>query len=100
MAKSIIQSDRSYCFLCGRNGNGDRLEEHHIFFGIANKKIADKHGLTVYLCGNRCHRLGEKSVHKNAVICRKLQAYAQKKAMKYYNWTIDDFRSFYGKSYI
>ena len=40
------------CFLCGRNGRGDRLERHHIF-GAANRKLSEKYGLTVWLCGDR-----------------------------------------------
>ena len=31
MQKSIIQADRKVCFLCGRNGNWDPLECHHVF---------------------------------------------------------------------
>lgn len=52
------------CFLCGRNGRGDRLERHHIFGG-ARRPLSEKYGLTVYLCGNRCHRSGEFSAHRN-----------------------------------
>lgn len=100
MAKSIIQSDNSQCYICGRNGCGDRLEEHHIFFGTANKQIADKYGLTVHLCGARCHRLGKESVHQNARVCRMLQAKAQEIAMEYYDWSVEDFISVIGKNYL
>lgn len=44
------------CFLCKRNGSGDRLERHHIFGG-ANRWKSEKLGLVVWLCGERCHRL-------------------------------------------
>ena len=54
------------CFLCGRNGRGDRLERHHIFGG-ARRPLSEKYGLVVYLCGERCHRTGEYSCHKNAI---------------------------------
>lgn len=48
--KSILQKDRA-CYLCGRiNG----LEMHHIFGGVANRKISEKYGLKVWLCHN-CH---------------------------------------------
>ena len=50
MAESIIQKDRE-CFFCGRMTG---LERHHIFGGMANRKISEKYGLTVYLC-HECH---------------------------------------------
>lgn len=100
MAKSIIQSDTSKCYFCERNGNGDRLEEHHIFFGTANRKKSEKYGLTVHLCGNRCHRNGQYSAHRNATLCRKLQAEAQEIAMQHYGWSIEDFIREFGKNYL
>lgn len=100
MAKSIIQKDSSYCYLCERHGNDDRLEEHHIYFGIANRSKSEKYGLKVHLCGNRCHRLGKESVHKNIKVCRELQAHAQRIAMKHYGWSVEQFRAIFGKSYI
>lgn len=42
--------DERVCWLCGRNGNGDPLECHHIFGGAMRKK-SEKYGLKVYLCG-------------------------------------------------
>ena len=50
--------DERVCWLCGRNGNGDPLECHHIFGGAMRKK-SEKYGLKVYLCGDRCHRNGD-----------------------------------------
>lgn len=99
MAKSILQNEKR-CFLCNRNGAEDRLEEHHIFFGIANRAKSEEYGLKVYLCGIRCHRLGKESVHKNASVCRRLQAYTQVKAMQKYKWTEDDFREIFGRNYL
>ena len=50
MAKSIIKNDRE-CYLCGKTVN---LERHHIFAGVANRKISETYGLWVYLCHD-CH---------------------------------------------
>ena len=50
MAKSIIKNDRE-CYLCGKTVN---LERHHIFGGVANRKISEQLGLWVYLCHD-CH---------------------------------------------
>jgi hypothetical protein len=50
--KSILQSDK-VCYICGRTVG---LERHHIFGGVANRKISEKYGLWVWLCGTTCHR--------------------------------------------
>lgn len=87
------------CFLCGRNGQGDRLELHHIYSG-ANRKLSDKYGLVVLLCGNRCHRTGAYSAHQNAEIAHYLHRYGQQKAMQEQGWTTEDFRKVFGKNYL
>lgn len=76
MPRSIIQDDPTHCYLCGRNGYEDPLELHHVFGG-PRRHLADEDGLTVYLCGARCHRLGKFSAHNNRTIRRMLQAEAQ-----------------------
>jgi methionine aminopeptidase len=87
------------CFLCGRNGNGDRLERHHIFGG-SRRKLSEKYGLVVDLCGDRCHRNGRYSVHKNAEVQKYLHEYGQKKAMEENVWTVREFINVFGKNYI
>jgi hypothetical protein len=98
MSKSIIQADRSHCFVCGRNANADYggLDEHHVFFG-PKRKLSEKYGLKVYLCHNDCHLNG---VHKNAELNRKVQAVVQKRAMQRYGWTTEQFIEIFGKNYI
>ena len=71
----------------------------HIFGG-ANRKLSEKYGLVVYLCGERCHRLGEYSAHQNALVADYLHRYGQKKAMQEQNWTADEFREIFGKNYL
>ena len=96
---SIIQEERDSCYLCGRNGYSDPLERHHVFGGY-NRKWSEKYGLTVYLCGDRCHRNGKKSVHMNADTAQNLHENMQQIAMDYYGWTEEEFRSIFGKSYL
>lgn len=100
MAKSIIQEDRSHCYICGRNGYSDPLDCHHVFFGTANRSKSEQYGLKVYICHNRCHIFGENAVHRNADVCRAVQAKAQEIAMKHYGWNVDQFRHIFGKSYL
>lgn len=87
------------CFLCGANGNGDPLERHHIFGG-ANRKLSEKYGLTVYLCGNKCHRNGDYAAHRNADTAKVLHQYGQAKAMREQGWTAEQFRDVFGKNYL
>lgn len=47
------------CYLCGSTRG---LERHHCLYGTANRKLADKYGLTVMLC-SRCHRDTKCGVH-------------------------------------
>lgn len=100
MTKSIIQKDKTHCFICERNGSIEPLERHHVFFGTAKRELSEKYGLTVYICANSCHKSGKFSVHKNSELNRVLQAKAQRIAMNYYKWSVDDFIHIFGKSYI
>lgn len=97
--ESIIQKDTTKCFICKQNANGDFLAKHHVFGGALRSK-SEKYGLTVYIHNNKCHIFGEKAVHKNAEIDRQLKAHAQKKAMKYYGWSIEDFRTKFYKNHL
>ena len=98
MAESILQTDKEHCFLCGMNRNLEPLDKHHVFSGSFRKK-SEQYGLTVYLHHSKCHIFGENSVHKNNAVRFRLCRLAQEKAMEHYNWTEDEFRSIFGKSY-
>lgn len=66
--KSIMQDKSSrQCYLCALL-HDDRvpkigLEEHHIFGGMANRKLSEMYGLKVYLCPIH-HRNGPEAVHR------------------------------------
>lgn len=100
--KSIIQEDREHCFICGRNAHADffGLEEHHVFEGYGMRELSEEYGLKVYICGDRCHRNGKDSVHKNAKVARALKKVVQKRAMQHYGWSVQDFIRIFRKNYI
>lgn len=54
-----MPTQKGICYICGREG---RTESHHCIHGTANRKIAEKEGLKVWLC-YECHRTGKHSVH-------------------------------------
>lgn len=94
--KSIIQTKKE-CFECMSYSN---LEEHHIFFGIANRKLSEQDGLKVWLCYN--HHRGTNGVHgkEGHALDLYLKNIAQITYMQKNNKTEDDFIKRYGKSYI
>lgn len=69
--KSIVQEAKC-CYLCGSTYN---LECHHIIFGTAGRKIADKLGLKVWLCAD--HHRGNVSPHRDRNIDLQLKRLAQ-----------------------
>lgn len=98
MVESIIQKDKTHCFLCGMNTNLEPLDCHHVFGG-PNRNKSEKYGLKVYIHHNKCHIFGKDSVHKNAQVDKALKEVVQIKAMQYYGWSVEDFIRIFGKNY-
>ena len=83
------------CYFCHNTQN---LHVHHIFHGNANRKLSDKYGLTVYLCGYH-HNLGQKCVHNN----KEMDMILKVKGQKYFEENIGtrkEFIKIFGKNYI
>lgn len=90
--ESIIQDETDECcFICRQYAT----ETHHCLHGTANRKLADKDGLTVKLC-HRCHA----NLHDHGTLDKELQRIAQTRWMEYNSASEDDFIRRYGKSYI
>lgn len=96
--KSIMQDDINRCYLCGRNGAVDPLEWHHVCGG-PNRRISDRDGLLVRLCGDRCHRNGKHAVHRCKATAERLKAEGQRAWMDKTGGSVEEFRARYGKSY-
>ena len=98
---SIIQSEQ-ICYLCGACtpfGYYDGLESHHCFYGTSNRKISEKYGLKVWLCGETCHRNGKNAVHRNRETDLLIKRHAQEVYEATYGSRADFIREF-GKSYL
>ena len=100
--KSILQTEKQ-CFLCGcttPSGYWDGLEVHHVFGGwTGNRNKSDELGLTVFLCGETCHRNGKKAVHRN----RETDLFIKRHAQEVYEATYGnraDFIREFGRSYL
>lgn len=94
MAKSIMQNDKSRCLICLRTVP---LEEHHVVFGTANRKLSEQYGLKVYICPE-CHRLRKDAVHRDAKRATALKAYAQSCFRIHYPEL--DFVKIFGRNYL
>ena len=90
-APSIVHLHDDACFICDYMGE---LARHEIF-NASNREKSKAYGLWVRLCP-KCHDL----VHKKRSERDKLQIEAQRCAMDWYEWDIDDFRARFGKNYI
>ena len=92
---SIIQQDKS-CYVCGSRSN---LELHHCIYGMGKRKLADKYGLTIYLC-HKHHTGSDSAIHFNKPLDNLVKELAQTKAMNYYNWTIEDWMKIFRRNYV
>ena len=83
--------DRTWtpCLLCGRTSDCT----HHLIHGSANRRLSDRYGLTVRLCGE-CHR----RVHATRELDLRMMRHGQ--AMFEQTHTREEFRAVFGKSWM
>lgn len=94
MSKSIMQ-EKKECYICKTTLD---LDKHHCIHGTANRKLADKDGLWVYLCTYH-HTMSNEAVHQNSAKDRKLKEIAQA-VWESKLGTREEFIKRYGKSYL
>lgn len=94
--ESIIDggNDRE-CWICGRT---DGLELHHCIHGTANRKLADRYGLWVFLCRD-CHT-GTNGVHGKNGHHRDLTLKCTAQRAFERTHSREEFRAVFGKSYL
>lgn len=88
--RSILQNKDDGCLICGN----PYTEEHHVFFGTANRKLSEKYGMKVYLCAE--HHRGRIGVHQDRDLDLLIKKMAQKKFEETYT---ADFIETFGRSY-
>lgn len=91
--KSILQKEKE-CFVCGTTYN---LNDHHIFFGTANRKQSEKYGMKVWLCQE--HHTGSAGVHFNKPLDIHLKKLAQMKFESVYGANTR-FIDIFGKTWL
>ena len=92
MTDSILQREKE-CWFCGAMTG---LEEHHIFAGVANRKISEKYGLKVWLCHR--HHTGDGGAQYNRDLGDQLKQIAQKRFEELYGHEL--WMQLIGKNYL
>ena len=78
--KSIMQDmEEPRCYVCGCQRN---LEVHHAMHGTANRSLATKYNLVVWLC--RDHHTGRIGVHSDIILDERIKKDAQRAFEKIY----------------
>lgn len=91
--ESIINNEKE-CFICHTT---QTLHKHHCLHGTANRKLAEEHGLWVYLCHHH-HNGSNEGVHFNHPFDVMLKKYAQEK-WEQVNGDREDFIKIFGRSW-
>ncbi|WP_313413190.1 hypothetical protein [Sedimentibacter sp.] len=87
---SIVTSEYHRCYVCHSERN---LQVHHCMHGTANRKQAEKYGLTIPLCF-KCHR----ELHdKNTQLDKHIMQLAQIEFEKNYSYEL--WMQVIGKNY-
>lgn len=90
---SILQTKKQ-CYVCG---TVQGLHKHHVYPGIANRRLSEEYGCWVWLCGPH-HNLSNDGVHFNAELDRRIKSECQ--AAFEQTYTREKFREVFGKSYL
>lgn len=94
MSKSIISNEKK-CLFCGTTLN---LHKHHIFNGVANRKISEKYGCWCYLCAFH-HNMSDCGVHLDKQADLQLKQLCQRVWEAKYG-DREQFIKTFGKSYL
>lgn len=91
MTESIIQTGEKQCYVSGSRQN---LDIHHVLHGVANRKIADKFGLWVWLR----HDIHKRLHDSDKDLDRELEQEAQKAFEEKYSH--EEWMRLFGKNYL
>lgn len=90
---SILQ-DKKECYVCKTTQN---LHCHHIYGGVANRKISEKNGFKVWLCAKH-HNMSNEGVHFNKQLDLHLKRTCQEKFEETHSRA--EFRQLIGKNFL
>lgn len=70
-------------------------QKHHVFGGVANRPKSEKYGLFIWLIQEQHNYL-----HNHPKEMLSIKKEAQKSFMKYYDKTVEEFRSIFGRNWL
>lgn len=90
--ESAIFEDMTVCMVCKK----PNPQIHHIFEGVANRRISDKYDYIAPLCME--HHTGREGVHNN----KAFELYLKRKAQSHFEetHTREEFIETFGKSWL
>lgn len=91
---SIIQKNKE-CIVCGTTIN---IHTHEVYFG-RNRKKSIEDGCCIYLCGKH-HNQSKEGIHFNHELDLKWKKEMEIAWLMYYNRSISEFISRYGRNYL
>lgn len=94
MTKSLISNEKE-CLICKTTKN---LHRHHIYAGLGQRDLSEKHGCWVYLCANH-HNASKWGVHNYKPLDINLKRRCQI-AWEEKNGDRDEFIKVFGRSYL
>lgn len=92
--KSILSNEKE-CWFCKTTYN---LHRHHCYEGVGRRKLSEKYGCWVWLCGFD-HNMSNQGVHFNTDKDMELKQACQKKWEEIYG-DREAFRKVFRKSYL
>ncbi len=92
---SILQSSKR-CFVCGTIKN---IHCHHVFSGVAHRKISDQEGLTIYLCAKH-HNMSDEGIHFNKELDLRVKQMAQTEWLVLHHNDLDKWYKLFHRSWL
>lgn len=91
--KSIMNNEK-ICYICGTPFN---IHKHHIFGGVANRKLSEKYGCWIYLCAHH-HNMSDEGIHFNKDLDMRVKKECQEVFEQ--NGSREEFMRIFGKNYL
>ena len=94
MSKSIVSNEK-ICFVCDTPFN---IHKHHVFEGTGRRKLSEKYGCWVYLCGYH-HNMSNEGVHFNKELELRLKKQCQTTWESLFG-SREEFIKLFGRNYL
>lgn len=91
--ESIVMKEK-HCWVCLAEND---LHKHHVFYGTANRKLSEKYGCWIWLCGKH-HNMSNRGIHFNQGLDLLVKKTTQEKFEQKFGH--QKFMEIFGRSYL